>query len=45
LLVRPFDDEGINGGVRVTISEGAANNNFLAFAAKYRTQNAAEFSG
>lgn len=35
LLVRPFDDEGINGGVRVTISEGAANNNFLSFSARY----------
>ena len=35
MLVRPFDDEGINGGVRVTISEGAANNNFLTFAAKH----------
>lgn len=35
LLVRPFDDDGINGGVRVTISEGAANNKFLNFTAHY----------
>ena len=35
MLVRPFDDDGVNGGVRITISEGAANNNFLAFAARH----------
>jgi len=34
MQVRHFDDDGINGGVRVTISEGAANNNFLTFAGR-----------
>jgi len=35
LLVRPFAGEGMNGGVRVTIGEGAANNQFLQFASKF----------
>ena len=36
MLVKAFDDDGVNGGVRVTIAEGAANNQFLSFANRYR---------